>query len=101
MAKLNIENTELNNVIKITPPTIFNDVRGSYIETYNEKIYKADGIKIKFIQDRYFSNLKYISFIDTERKNDYDFGSNLRTPKNDNFNLSISIGIREWPITLS
>ena len=51
MTKLNIENTELNNVIKITPPTIFNDVRGSYVETYNEKIYKADGIKIKFIQD--------------------------------------------------
>ena len=51
MTKLTIENTELNNVIKITPPTIFNDVRGSYIETYNEKIYKSNGIKIKFIQD--------------------------------------------------
>ena len=37
--------------------------------------------KIKFIQNQYFSNLKYISFIDTERKNDYDFGSNLRVAK--------------------
>ena len=37
--------------------------------------------KIKFIQDRYFSNLKYISFIDYEKKNDYDFGSYLRVAK--------------------
>ena len=51
MTKLIIEKTKLENVVKITPPTIFNDFRGSYIETYNEIIYKKHGIKIKFIQD--------------------------------------------------
>ena len=34
--------------------------------------------KIKFIQDKYLSNLKYIPFIDPETKNDFDFGSYLR-----------------------
>ena len=50
MTKLIIEKTKLENVVKITPPTIFNDFRGSYIETYNEIIYNEHGIKIKFIQ---------------------------------------------------
>ena len=37
--------------------------------------------KIKFIQDKYLSSLKYIPFIDPETKNDFDFGSNLRVAK--------------------
>ena len=37
--------------------------------------------KIKFIQDQYFSNIKYIPFIDPETKNDFDFGSYLRVAR--------------------
>ena len=48
---LKIKKTKLNGVLIITPPTIFKDFRGSYIETYNEKIYNRSGIKQKFIQD--------------------------------------------------
>jgi len=51
MNRFKIQKTKLNKVLKITPPTIFNDDRGSYIETYNEHIYTENGIKIKFIQD--------------------------------------------------
>lgn len=43
--------TDLEGVLLIEPPTIFEDFRGEYIETYNEKIYFSHGIDIKFIQD--------------------------------------------------
>lgn len=47
--KINI--TELDGVWVITPPTISEDFRGSYVETYNEKMYAEAGIVIKFVQD--------------------------------------------------
>mgnify|MGYP001213859975 CR=1 FL=1 len=46
-----IKKTKLNGVLEITPPTIFDDFRGSYVETYNERIYKEAGIDTTFIQD--------------------------------------------------
>ncbi len=46
-----VEATSLENVKKITPPTIFNDHRGSYIELYNYKLYKENGIDTDFVQD--------------------------------------------------
>ena len=48
---MKVENTKLDGVMKITPPTIFEDFRGSYIETYNKRIYQDNGIDIDFIQD--------------------------------------------------
>lgn len=30
---------------------VFEDHRGKYVETYNEKLYKQNGINIKFVQD--------------------------------------------------
>lgn len=48
---MKINRTELDGVLVITPPTISEDFRGSYIETYNEKMYAAAGIDIKFVQD--------------------------------------------------
>ena len=50
MNKFNIEKTKLSKVLKITPPTIFNDFRGNYIETYNEELYKKNGINVNFVQ---------------------------------------------------
>jgi dTDP-4-dehydrorhamnose 3,5-epimerase len=43
--------TKLESVLLIKPPTIFEDFRGQYIETYNRKIYFDAGIPIDFIQD--------------------------------------------------
>jgi len=48
---LKVEKTKLDGVLKITPPTIFKDFRGSYVETYNQELYEQAGIDIKFIQD--------------------------------------------------
>ena len=51
MNKFNIEKTKLSQVLKITPATIFNDFRGTYLETYNKPLYTENGIAINFIQD--------------------------------------------------
>lgn len=48
---MKIEHTELIGVIKITPPTIYEDFRGTYVEIYNQAIYNKEGINIEFIQD--------------------------------------------------
>ena len=48
---MKVEPTKLEGVLTITPPTIFEDFRGNYIETYNEALYQEAGIKVKFIQD--------------------------------------------------
>ena len=51
MTKLEISDTSLNGVKLIVPPTIFEDFRGSYVETYNRDLYKSGGITQDFIQD--------------------------------------------------
>ena len=48
---MEVSKTKLDGVLLINPPTIFEDFRGTYIETYNEKLYTEAGIAVKFIQD--------------------------------------------------
>ena len=48
---MKVEKTDLDGVLIIDPPTNFKDFRGSYIEIYNERLYKNHGIKENFIQD--------------------------------------------------
>ena len=48
---IEVSKTKLDGVLLIKPPTIFEDFRGTYIETYNEKLYTEAGIGIKFVQD--------------------------------------------------
>lgn len=48
---MKVEKTKLDSVLLITPPTIFDDFRGTYVETYNEKLYNESGIGVKFVQD--------------------------------------------------
>ena len=43
--------TILDSVRLIKPPTIFEDFRGHYVETYNERLYREAGIDQHFIQD--------------------------------------------------
>ena len=42
--------TNLDKVLLITPD-VFEDPRGQYIEIYNEKLYRKNGIDVKFVQD--------------------------------------------------
>jgi dTDP-4-dehydrorhamnose 3,5-epimerase len=48
---LDVKNTKLDGVVLIQPPTVFEDARGSYVETYNERLYTEAGVIIKFVQD--------------------------------------------------
>ena len=48
---MNVNKTGLDGVLIIDPPTNFQDFRGSYVEIYNERIYKENGITQDFIQD--------------------------------------------------
>ena len=46
-----VETCSLEGVRIVTPPTIFEDFRGTYVETYNEALFRNAGIDLKFIQD--------------------------------------------------
>ena len=48
---MEVSKTKLDGVLLIKPPTIFEDFRGTYVETYNEKLYTEAGITVKFAQD--------------------------------------------------
>ena len=48
---MEVSKTTLDGVLLITPPPIFEDFRGTYVETYNEKLYTEAGIEVKFLQD--------------------------------------------------
>ena len=44
------QKTNLDKVLLIKPD-IFEDFRGQYVETYNEELYKKNGIDVDFVQD--------------------------------------------------
>ena len=46
-----VQRTNLDGVLLITPPTVFEDFRGSFVEIYNEILYKEAGIDVNFVQD--------------------------------------------------
>jgi dTDP-4-dehydrorhamnose 3,5-epimerase len=48
---IEVSRTKLDGVLLIKPPTIFEDFRGTYVEIYNEKLYKEAGIAVDFVQD--------------------------------------------------
>lgn len=48
---MHVQTTELEGVLLIQPPTIFDDFRGTYVETYNERLYRDHGIDVAFVQD--------------------------------------------------
>ena len=47
---ISIEKTDLEGVLLIKLD-LFEDHRGQYVETYNEKVYFGHGIDVKFVQD--------------------------------------------------
>ena len=48
---LQVWRTTLDGVLLVKPPTIFEDFRGAYVETYNERLYRDAGITVAFVQD--------------------------------------------------
>jgi dTDP-4-dehydrorhamnose 3,5-epimerase and related enzymes len=48
---MQIAASKLEGVLQITPPTIFEDFRGHYVETYNKTLYNEHGITADFVQD--------------------------------------------------
>jgi dTDP-4-dehydrorhamnose 3,5-epimerase len=48
---MKIVESELEGVRIIYPPTVFEDYRGSYVETYNERMFRDAGLDLSFIQD--------------------------------------------------
>ena len=58
-----------------------------------------DTKKIELIKKQYLSNLKYVSFVDTEKKNDFDFGSNLRVAKRYPKSKILFLNSESYPIT--
>lgn len=47
---MKIENTSIEDLLVITPK-VFEDERGYFFESYNEALFRENGIDIKFIQD--------------------------------------------------
>ena len=47
---MQISKTKIEGVLLLTPEA-FEDHRGYYLETYNEKLYRDHGITVKFVQD--------------------------------------------------
>jgi dTDP-4-dehydrorhamnose 3,5-epimerase len=47
---MRIHRTELEGVL-VLEPEVFSDIRGFFLETYNEKTYAAAGIAERFVQD--------------------------------------------------
>lgn len=57
---LEIKETNLEKVKLITPPTNFEDFRGSYVELYNHQLYTEAGIDIEFVQDDISVSTKHV-----------------------------------------
>ena len=57
---MHVQKTKLDGVLRITPPTIFEDFRGSYVELYNEELYTKAGIDIRFVQDDISESSRYV-----------------------------------------
>jgi len=47
---IQVSKTSLEGVLRISP-SVFKDARGQFVETYNEALYKKNGINATFVQD--------------------------------------------------
>jgi len=56
---MKVSKTILESVLLIEPEA-FEDHRGHYIETYNEKLYKENGISVSFVQDDFSASTKNV-----------------------------------------
>ena len=57
MGKITVETCGIDG-LKIITPTVFNDARGYFVETYNYNDYKEAGIDQVFVQDNQSASTK-------------------------------------------
>lgn len=57
--RMKVLKTQLDGVLLIELDT-FEDFRGEYVETYNERLYKENGINVKFVQDDISVSSKHV-----------------------------------------
>ncbi|MBI4394415.1 MAG: dTDP-4-dehydrorhamnose 3,5-epimerase family protein [Euryarchaeota archaeon] len=57
---MEVVKTKLDGVLMITPPTVFHDFRGSYVEIYNEQLYRQFGIHVNFVQDDISTSTRHV-----------------------------------------
>jgi dTDP-4-dehydrorhamnose 3,5-epimerase len=55
-----VTETDLQGVIVMKPPTVFEDFRGTYVELYNRELYKHAGIEVDFVQDDISVSSKHV-----------------------------------------
>jgi dTDP-4-dehydrorhamnose 3,5-epimerase len=58
--ELTVKRTKLDGVKLITPPTVFEDFRGDYVEIYNRELYQSAGITTEFKQDDYATSRRHV-----------------------------------------
>ena len=51
---------QLPGVLVFQPPTVFEDFRGVYVETYNERAYREAGVPVSFVQDDISVSLRHV-----------------------------------------
>ena len=59
-AQLQVTKCRLDGVLSITPPTVYEDFRGTYIETYNQALYRYAGIQCEFLQDDISTSSRHV-----------------------------------------
>ena len=56
---IEVSETKLDGVLMIKP-SVFEDHRGEYVETYNEELYRSKGIDVHFVQDDISVSSKHV-----------------------------------------
>lgn len=57
MGKITVETCEIEG-LKVITPKVFEDARGYFMETYNERDFKEAGIDVRFVQDNQSASSK-------------------------------------------
>ncbi len=57
---MEVSPAKLNGVLVIKPPTVFEDQRGTYVELFNEELYKKAGVNVSFIQDDISTSTRHV-----------------------------------------
>ena len=59
MGKIKVSSCETDGMVieglHVIEPTVFNDERGYFMETYNQNDFKEAGLNMVFVQDRAYS----------------------------------------------
>jgi dTDP-4-dehydrorhamnose 3,5-epimerase len=58
--KLEVTATRLDGVVLITPPTNYEDFRGTYVELFNRTMYTEAGITCDFVQDDVSASRRHV-----------------------------------------